>query len=113
MSVGTSTARYGLVLLRSPSWDCCGGGCRVAEVSTFFAFADSSACSRSWEHWQLEDTFHGHVRFCPANSPSRTNLRVIYFGIVIGIAALLVLCGIAYQTVGLRSDERRFPAPGR
>ncbi|HKT23632.1 MAG TPA: alpha/beta hydrolase [Terriglobales bacterium] len=38
---------------------------------------------------------------------------MIYFAIAIAIAVLLVLCGIAYQTVGLRSDELRFPAPGR
>jgi pimeloyl-ACP methyl ester carboxylesterase len=38
---------------------------------------------------------------------------VLYFAIAIGIAALLVLCGAVYQTFGLRSDQRRFPAPGR
>ena len=38
---------------------------------------------------------------------------MLYFVIVIGIATLLILCGVVYQTLGLRSDERRFPAPGR
>lgn len=38
---------------------------------------------------------------------------MLYFAIAIGIAALLVLCGIVYQSFGLRSDQRRFPAPGR
>jgi pimeloyl-ACP methyl ester carboxylesterase len=38
---------------------------------------------------------------------------VLYFAIAIGIAALLVVCGIVYQTLGLRSDQSRFPAPGR
>lgn len=38
---------------------------------------------------------------------------MLYFAIAIGIAALLVLCGVVYQTIALRSDERRFPAPGR
>jgi pimeloyl-ACP methyl ester carboxylesterase len=38
---------------------------------------------------------------------------VLYFAIVIGIAALLILCGVVYQTLGLRSDKHRFPAPGR
>ncbi len=38
---------------------------------------------------------------------------MIYFAIVIGIAAVAVVTGIAYQTIGLRSDERGFPAPGR
>lgn len=38
---------------------------------------------------------------------------MIYFALAVGIAALLVLCGVVYQTIGLRSDERRFPAPGR
>src|SRR6185312_523706 len=39
--------------------------------------------------------------------------RVLYFAIAIGVAVLLVVCGIIYQTLGLRSDQRRFPAPGR
>ena len=38
---------------------------------------------------------------------------MLYFSIATGIAALLVLCGVAYQNLGLRSDQRRFPAPGR
>lgn len=38
---------------------------------------------------------------------------MLYFAIAIGIAALLVVCGIIYQTLGSRSDRRRFPAPGR
>ena len=38
---------------------------------------------------------------------------MIYFASAIGIAALLVLCGVVYQAIGLRSDERRFPPPGR
>ncbi len=38
---------------------------------------------------------------------------MICFAIAIAIAVLLVLCGVVYQTIGLRSDERRFPAPGR
>ena len=38
---------------------------------------------------------------------------MLYFAIAIGIAVLLVVFGIVYQTLGLRSDQRRFPAPGR
>ena len=38
---------------------------------------------------------------------------MIYFALTIGIAALLALCGIVYQTIGQRSDEGRFPPPGR
>lgn len=36
-----------------------------------------------------------------------------FFVLAIGIAALAVLCGVFYQTLGRRSDQRRFPAPGR
>jgi pimeloyl-ACP methyl ester carboxylesterase len=38
---------------------------------------------------------------------------MLYFALSIGLAAVLVLCGVMYQTLGLRSDQRRFPAPGR
>lgn len=38
---------------------------------------------------------------------------MLYFAIAIGIAVLLAICGIVYETIGLHSDERRFPAPGR
>ena len=36
-----------------------------------------------------------------------------YLAIVAGIAGLLIACGILYQVLGLKSDQRRFPAPGR
>lgn len=36
-----------------------------------------------------------------------------YLLILIAFIALLILCGSVYQTLGLRSDSRRFPAPGR
>jgi pimeloyl-ACP methyl ester carboxylesterase len=38
---------------------------------------------------------------------------VFYLFIAILLVALLTLCGIAYQAFGIRSDKRRFPAPGR
>lgn len=38
---------------------------------------------------------------------------MIYLLIALAVLALVILCGILYQTIGLRSDERRFPAPGR
>ena len=38
---------------------------------------------------------------------------MLYLIIAISCLALLVLCGIAYQAFGARSDKRHFPAPGR
>ena len=38
---------------------------------------------------------------------------MLYFLIFIAAIALLIVCGVAYQQLGLRGDERRFPPPGR
>ena len=38
---------------------------------------------------------------------------MIYFLAAAGIFAFLIICGLIYQRLGLRSDPARFPAPGR
>lgn len=38
---------------------------------------------------------------------------MLYFIILIAVISLLVICGLVYQQLGLRADQKHFPAPGR